>query len=226
MEKFVVDSSSLISLSGSCLIRLMQNLAETAGVSLFIPESVYRESVERPLKIKRFELNAIRIQDAIDSGYLKIGRELPGLAETTEKIEECGDCMVFSSGKRMKLIQKGEAETLALAKTLGAKVVVIDERTTRLLAENPYSLRKFLQGRHSVKISIDRQLLEGLHAVTKGLSFIRSSELVALAYRRKLFEPELQQTKQALEAALYAVKFGGCAVSNAEIERYLKGVRA
>lgn len=225
MKRFAVDSSSLISLSGNCLIRIMRNLAEGAGIELLIARSVYQESVERPLKIRRFELNAIRIKDAVDSGYLKVWGESPELAKITGEMEGCGNCMVFAGGERMKLIQRGEAETVALAKVSGARVVVIDERTTRMLAENPYALRGFLQDRHNMKIDIDSSALGRLSALTSGMNFIRSSELLALAYERNLFGPELQPTKQSLEAALYAVKFAGCAVSNAEIERYLKEVR-
>lgn len=224
MVKFVVDSSSLISLSSTCLVRLFGALSENEGFYFYIPESVYAESVERPLGIKRFELNAVRIRDAVDAGELHVGKRTPEIAALTSELERFGNCM-SARGMPMRLIQRGETETLALAKSIGAKAIVIDERTTRMLAEDPYGLRKFLQARHGTKVSIDETLLSRFRSIASGFAFVRSSEIVALAYENDLFGDELRHDRQALEAALYAVKFGGCAVSTTEIESYLRSVR-
>ncbi|MBU0662055.1 hypothetical protein KKH30_01135 [Candidatus Micrarchaeota archaeon] len=225
MNRFVVDASSLISLSGSCLVKLLRNFSESADIAFHIPQSVYYESVERPIKIRRFELNAVRIKDAVDSGYLHVERKSPEITSLTHELEMSGNCMNYADGRPIKLIQLGETESLALARTLKARVVVIDERTTRMLVEDAYALQRFLENRYGRNISINKPALSRFHSLTQGVNFIRSSELVALAYENNLFEPELQHTKQALEAALYAVKFGGCAVSMREIDTYIKGVQ-
>jgi hypothetical protein len=46
-----------------------------------------------------------------------------------------------------------------------------------------------------------------------------------MAYEQELFDHELEHTTLELEAALYATKFSGCAVSEKEIEDYLSIVR-
>ena len=54
---------------------------------------------------------------------------------------------------------------------------------------------------------------------TKQFRFIRSSELVFMAYKKKIIEIN---DKHALEALLYATKFKGCAISWEEIEQLKK----
>ena len=66
--RFVFDSSSLIALSQTCLIELLAGLREKMKADFLIPAMVEQEVVARPLHIKRFELNAVRIKKAVDSG--------------------------------------------------------------------------------------------------------------------------------------------------------------
>jgi len=225
ISRLVVDASSLISLSGNCMIKILCALSKSAGISFHIPMSVYSEAVERPLTIRRFELSAVRIKDAVDSGCLSVEHGTPETGRLTMEIGDCGNCMNYADGRPLRLIQAGETESLALARTICAKGIVIDERTMRMLAEDPYALRRFLEHRYGRSISLDKRRLSRFRESTQGIPFFRSSEIVALAYERGLFEPELPQEKRALEAALYAVKFEGCAVSMREIDSYLKGVR-
>ncbi|MBT4596898.1 MAG: hypothetical protein HOC95_02870, partial [Candidatus Diapherotrites archaeon] len=54
------------------------------------------------------------------------------------------------------------------------------------------------------------------------LKIFRSVDIIALAFEQDLFNGELDKGQLELEAALYATKFAGCAVSEKEIQDYLK----
>jgi len=221
----VVDSSSLITLSSSCLIKTLKNLSESKGLVFTIPESVYYESVKRPMNVKRFELNAVRIRDAVDEGYLKVQKATPNMREKIIKLSKITENLCFSEGKQIRLIDLGEAEALALLKETESRALMIDERTTRMLIEEPQNIRDFLEKRHRKKITLNQQALTEFREYTKGIRVMRSVELIALAYDNDGFKGELRRSKQALEAALYSAKFAGCAVSFEEIKEYLKNVR-
>lgn len=221
MHKIVFDSSSIISISDKCFINLIKKMAANDNVEFVIPQEVYDETVSVPMKIKKFELNAIRIKDAIDQGYFTIAKPSPKVGKTTEKISALVNCIAFSGKKCLKLVHRGELETLALCKELGASALVIDERTTRLLVEDPMGLRGFLQHRYQKEIEIADEKIHDLKEFLGDLEIIRSVELIALAYDLGLFEGEISPNKKSLEAALYAMKFAGCAVSFEEIKQFL-----
>ena len=59
-------------------------------------------------------------------------------------------------------------------------------------------------------------LLEGM----KKFKFIRSAELLYIAYKKDLIG--VKKEKELLDALLYGVKFKGCAISSVEIEEMKK----
>ncbi|MEK6957358.1 MAG: hypothetical protein AABW99_00030 [archaeon] len=226
MKQFVVDSSTLITISGNCMIRLFKHLAEMEGIAFIIPESVYRESVATPVKIKKFELNAIRIRDAVEEGYLKVVKTTPLVKKKMNELQAisakiCGtkEC------HNIRLIDEGESETLALIKQMNCDALVIDERTTRMLIEEPEQLRSYLERRHQKRVELDRNSLAEFRQSFGDIPVFRSIELIALAYENGSFAKEMHKSKQSLEAALYAAKFAGASVSFDEINDYLKMVR-
>ncbi len=217
----VFDSSSLISLSQSCLINSLKELKEQSNALFVVPKSVFFEVVERPLKIKRFELNAIRIQKAVREGWLKVKTLDAEHSALAGEIGEKANHLLSIKGKPIKLIQRGETEALALTKQLGSQLLVIDERTTRTIIENPGQLKQLIERRRGKRASVNEKNSRELKKMFSGLNIVRSVELVALAFERSLIARELPKSRQALEAALYAVKYAGCAVSSAEIESFL-----
>jgi|TARA_B100002003_G_C13964311_1_gene466948 predicted nucleic acid-binding protein len=217
----VFDTSSLISMSQSCLIASLKGLRNENENTFVIPESVYGEVVERPLKIKRFELNAVRVQKAVDEGWLEVKELNAPFRDMANKIADLANNMFFIKGKRLKLIQAGEIEALALLKQLNSNLLIIDERTTRAILESPMQLKRLIERRRNKKVNFKEENAAELKEMFPELDIARSVDLVALAFERKLLGEELPQSKQALEAALYAVKYAGCAVSGNEIERFL-----
>jgi len=225
MTQIVVDSSSLITISGNCFINLLKHLTEQEKISFLMPESVYYESVQKPVKIKRFELNAIRIRDCVEEGYLKLIKTTPSIKRTMEELSTVSANIYNVKGKNFRLIDLGEAETLALMKEINSELLLIDERTTRMLIEEPQNVLEFLQRRHRCNVEFDHESIQKFSDLFGKIKIIRSVELIALSYENGCFAKEMHKTKQALEAALYAAKFAGCAVSFEEIKGFLKNVR-
>ena len=225
-KTFVLDSSSIITISDNCLIKIFKNISEREGIDFCIPESVYAESVLRPLKINRYELNAMRIRDAVAEGYIKVVETTPGMARRLARLEEAAAGLCTFNGEKMPLLQAGEMETLALIKEIGADALVIDERTTRMVLEEPQNMFGFLKNRHpGGKIVLSEGRLREIREEYYDTKIFRSTELIALAYEDGSFGSELRTSKESLEAALYAAKYSGCAVSSDEIIAYLKMVK-
>lgn len=217
--KMVFDTSSLISISQTCLIKILSKLQKKTNAEFIIPDSVYCEAVKRPISIKRFELNAIRIKKAIDDGNFEVVK-LQDWKLFDEISEIANNCFRVNQ-KPIKLIQKGEIEALALIKELGADALAVDERTARMLIEAPRQLQKIIQARKRVKINIDKKNTGLLETMFSGLTIARSVELIALAHELGILEQELPKGPQSLEAALFAAKYSGCAVSSREINIFL-----
>ena len=220
---FIFDSSSLISVSQTCLINILGGLRQELKAEFVIPKAVEYEAVERPSSIKRFELNAIRIKNAIDKGWFTVKKNRD--KQLFDKIAGLANSCFYAKGRPVKLIQKGEIEALALAKELKAVAFAIDERTTRMLVESPSHLRKILQTRRNIRIEENQANLNAFREMFKHLTMIRSVELISLAFELGLLEKELPKGRQSLEAALFAAKYSGCAVSAREINMFLQSKR-
>lgn len=217
----VFDASALISVSQTCLIKILGGLQKELDAEFFIPKIVFEEAVQRPIQIKRFELNAIRIKKAIDEGWFKVvcsqDRQL------FEQIGEIANNCFFVNGKPITLLQYGEIEALCLIKELSAGAFAIDERTTRMLIENPVQLQSIMRERRRTSIAIEKSKASQFAAMFKEVAIVRSVELIALADEYGLLKEELPLGQQSLEAALFAAKYSGCAVSSREINMFLHG---
>ena len=222
LNTLVVDSSSLISLSESCLFDVLGELSKL-GVQFVVPKAVMEESVYHPLKIKRFELNALRINRGVKKKWLHVAELNKHDRSILQRIMENANTCFFSKMGPVKIIHEGEAETLAIINRLGAKGLVIDERTTRMLIEEPLALRELLQKRRKEKIGMKAGQAKFFRNEFKGLVIVRSAELVALAYEKGILQKILGDAQFALEGALYSLKYSGCALSTEEIDKFLHG---
>src|SRR3989344_109926 len=114
-----------------------------------------------------------------------------------------------------ELIERGVikfATDLGLAQQEIESIIAIDERTTRVLFEKPENLKDLMSSKLHREITLDTSKLKN----TSQFKFIRSSELVYMAYKNKFLK---LRDKHALEALLYATKFKGCAISWEEIKQ-------
>jgi len=218
MKILILDSGTLINLSMNCLLYILEELKKISDVKFAITEQVKYETVDRPSGIPRFELGALRIKQMINQKIIElpesfnISRE--AIALTTEEFMNIANHMVEARNKWIQIVSDAEMSCLALSKELSEKeienIIAIDERTTRLLAEKPENLQKIMSERLHFPVQLEKNNFEEF----KKFRFIRSTELVYVAYKKNILR--LKDPK-ALEAVLFATKFKGAAVSFDEI---------
>jgi len=219
MKVIIFDSSSLISLSLNGLLEELKKLKNIFNGYFIITNEVKEEIIDRPLKIKKFQLEAIKLQGLLDEKFLTMPKDLQisdkEISDITEKFLSLANSIFSGNNQNITLIHSGEASCLALSKILNNKniknVLAIDERTLRMLVEKPDKLKEFLKEKLHQNIKLKKTDFEDF----KGFKIIRSTELMYVAYKKGLIK---WKNKEILDALLYALKFKGCAISSEEIE--------
>ena len=218
MKTLIFDSGALISIAMAGLIPELKELKKIFKGKFIITKEVKSEIIDRPLTIKRFELEAMMLQELIDSGILEMPSSLnvsdAEIMEKTEQIMNIANNTFTGKERSIHLIDLGESSCLALSKILTEKkienLVIVDERTTRLLGEKPENLKKYMESKLHFSLSENKSN----YKFFQGFKFIRSTELMYVAYKKGIIKIK---NKNLLDALLYALKFKGTAISDDEI---------
>lgn len=218
MKILIFDTSSLITLSMNCLTSILSELKKSFNGKFIITQDVKYEAIEKPLTIKKFELGALRIKSLLDEKILEmpesIGISQNKIKEKSLEILRKTNNTFSARNEFMHIIDRGEASCIALSLLCQEKKIenflAVDERTTRMLSENPENLRKIFESKLHTKVQ-----LKGDFFYLKNLKFIRSSELAYIAYKKGLIN---LKGDNVLDALLYGTKYKGCAISRQEIE--------
>jgi hypothetical protein len=220
IEKAIIfDSGCLISFAMSNLLDELKELKKIFKGKFLITEEVKKEIIDKPLTIKRFELQAMMIEKLLHEKIIElpesIGIDKNKITSDTNKYVELANVMFESKRKGVHLISGGEASCLALSRILdksGVKnLIAIDERTTRLLSEKPKNLRNLMEKRLHSKIRVRQENFKEF----KNFKFIRSAELIYVAWKKDLTG---LKKGNVLDAMLWALKSHGCAINTEEIE--------
>lgn len=211
MRTLVTDSSSIISLASSCLLWILPRI----NVRLIIPQEVFRESIERPRKIRRFMYESDRISLLLKKGIIQT---VSADNSFVGKVDSLVNNLLFYKKYPLRIMHRGEIECLAVLLKQNQKHLLVDERTTRLLIEDINALKNYIQSRTGYRLRINERVRNELEDMFYGVYVFRSSELVAYAYEKGLFE---EYGKHVLEHALWAVKFGGCSITSQEVRDYV-----
>jgi len=218
-KALILDSSSIITLALNNLLGVLELLKKSFGGKFLITPKIKEEIIDNPLKQKRFELEALLISTLLKKGVIEVSAPA-GLEKEIKNIMGMANNAFIADGETINILHEGESSCFALANLLKEEYqicIAIDERTARLLCENPENLKKIFDSKLHTKVSIDRSKT----AYFSGLSIIRSAELLFVAYKKGLIDlPASNQ--QAIDALLYAAKFKGCSISFEEIERAKK----
>lgn len=214
----IFDASTLISFAMNGLFKYLVELKKTFSGKFIITKEVKEEIIERPLRIKRFELEAMQVNQLLLDKTLElpsaIGISDEEITKETDKILKIINSSFYEKNQPIHLVDLGETSCLALGEILNKKnipnLLAIDERTARMLCEKPDNLRKLLTKKHQRAISYDRNLIKELNQ----FRIIRSAELIYIIYKKGLIEI---QNKRILEAMLYALRYKGCSISEEEI---------
>lgn len=217
MKILVIDSGTIINFSMNGLIPLLVDLKKIFNGKFIMTDDVKYETIERPLKIKRFELEALIVQKLLKDGILEpvssIGINEDELKEKKKDVLKQVNSAFSAREEFVHLIDDGEASCLALCLLAKEKnidsVMAVDERTARMIVESPEKLRRLFENKIHTKVRLlgDLSFLEGIKV-------IRSSEMVYVAYKKGLIKME----NNLLDALLYATKYKGCSISQQEIE--------
>lgn len=220
MKYLIFDSGPLINFSMNGILDSLEKLKQSFDGEFLITKEVKEEIIDNPLAIKKFELEAIRLEEMFKNGIIKLAdinkEEIDELRRLRENFMSMGNSMFRAKNKEVHLLDKGECATLALSVILKKKFnkeipIVIDERTTRMICEKPENLRKLMEKKLHSKIIADTKN----YGLFKGFKIIRSTELAYIIHKKKFFE---LKNPKAFEAILYGLKFKGCSISEREVE--------
>jgi len=218
MKYLIFDAGPIISLSMAGILPVLEKLKKEFSGEFILTPSVKEELIDRPIKIKKYKLEALKVKNLISNGVFKMSNEFiprSKLETETKNIlkKVNGFLRTSKTGEKITILHKGEASCLAFSKLCKCEnVIVVDERTTRLLTEAPESLEKLMEKKLHMELDSTNSLIKDL----QNMKFIRSSELLFVAYKKGLFE--IEKNKDLLDALLYALKYNGTAISDQEIE--------
>lgn len=218
MKILIFDAGPIINLSMNGLLYILEELKKNFDGKFIITSQVKSEIIDKPIKIQRFEFEALNVKELFNE---KILESLSSLnidenllqKKTTELMNKANGFIKFQ-GEKVKIVSEGEISCLVLSEELSKKgienIIAIDERTTRILSENPKELKEIIERKMHKEVFLTTNNFSEF----KKFNFIRSSEIVYVAYKKGLIKTKDPKT---LEAVLYAVKFKGCSISFEEI---------
>jgi hypothetical protein len=219
-KAIIFDAGALITLSMNGLTNELVKLRKIFNGSFLITQQVKSEVIDKPLTIKNFELEALRTKKLLDDGILELADSFEfdnsQIDAKAREIMGIANSFFQSPRESVNIMHMGEASCLALSKMLSEKkiksLIVIDERTTRMLIEKPNNLEELL----SRKLHINIKTVKKNFEYFKNFQVIRTAELMYVAWKKGLIE--IKDGILLLDALLYALKFKGCSISQEEIE--------
>jgi predicted nucleic acid-binding protein len=226
MRTIVFDSGPIISLTMNNLLWVLEPLKKISNAKFLITKTVKEELVDKPLnKTKRFMFEALQVLHYIENGTLEVVDSETIRKQTLKFLSVANNCF-NAFGHNMNIVHEAEMSAIALYLEKGADVFVVDERTARLLVENPKRLYNIIRHTLHTDVKENKGNIREFKKITRDVSIIRSSEIVTIAYEMCLldsYKANIPDTKRTLlESILWGVKLNGCAVSKREIEQIIR----
>jgi predicted nucleic acid-binding protein len=224
MKSIVFDTGPIISLTTNNLLWLLEPLKKLSNADFYITNSVKKELVDTPLnKTKRFMFEALQVQHYIENGTLIVINDGEIKNETSKLLGIANNCF-NAFGHNINIVHEAEISAIALYLQKNADAFVVDERTTRLLIENPNKLLNILKHTLHTKVKEHKSDLGEFRKISRNVKIIRSVELVTIAYEKGLLDKYLTNAPKniLLESVLWGVKLNGCAVSKRELEQIMR----
>jgi len=225
MKSIFFDAGPIISLAMNNLLWLLQELKKVYPGDFYISQAVKKEVIDKPFSGKRFKFEAMQVMSVVESKVLEVNYDKK-IEKISQKLMDVANKCFMAKGNYIQIVHMGEIETLAGAIVFGSELVVIDERTTRLLIENPNGLLELLQHKLHMPIKMVKENIAEFSRLTKNIRISRSVELAVIAYEKGILDRLLPQVanpkKELLDGVLWGIKLNGCSVSRREIEQILK----
>ena len=227
MKAVFFDAGPVISLTMNNLLWILPKLKEHFDGEFCITQAVKNEVVDFPLTTKKFKFEAIQVLELIDNGVINVA-DTREIRDTTARMLGVANRVFSAHNHNINILQYAEVSILAAVKQFQSNTVVIDEKTTRLLSENPGKLRDILKKTLHTNISVNLDMLNEFKRFVKGINIIRSVEIAVISYELGVLDKYIYNTnfkhssEQLLDAVLWGIKLKGCSVSENEIRRILK----
>ena len=223
MKSLIFDTGPIISIATNNLLWILKPLKQKFNGEFYITQKVKKELIDKPLRSKKFKFEAITISEYIKDGTLKISKQ--SVYPKAEILLNLANSVFKTKHKYLQIVSKGEIEALALASKLKSNALVVDERTTRMLIEDPSALTKILSNKLQIQVTMDKNNLKKFQKELNNINIIRSAELLTIAYELGFFNKYITNSidkKAILDGLLWGTKLRGCSISSREIDTIMK----
>jgi len=225
MKTLLFDAGPIISLTTNNLLWLLEEFKKKSQASFAITMGVKRELIDRPLGTRRWKFEALQVQSLIERKVLSVIKD-EGIIPKARELLLLANSILSAHGHNINIVQVGEMETIAAALLYKADAIVIDERITRTLIENPEGLKNLMENRLHMQLALNEKALSAFQDACKQLTIIRSIELVTVAFEMGLLDKFVvdipNNRRELLESILWGVKLNGCSVTEDEINTIVK----
>lgn len=228
MKSIVFDTSSIISITTNNLLWILKLLKDKFGGEFFITGGVKNELIDKPLQSKKYKLEAIMISDILQRNIIKYFKNVE-LENKVNSLLNLSNSIFKARGNYIRIVDRAEIESLSLALLLKSSAYVVDERTMRLLVENPKKLASILGNKLHTNITIDKTNLRKFQKEAR-MDILRSVDLMIIAYELGLLDKYVEKNKvlennlkkNLLEGLLWGLRLRGCSISTEEIDEVMK----
>ena len=225
MKTLIFDAGPVISLTMNNLLWILTELKKKQDVEFYITKAVKNEIVDFPLTTKKYKLEAIQVMELIDSGIIKI-IDNDYIKNKTSEMLGIANGIFKAFDHYINILHYAEVSVISASNSIQSDAIVIDEKTTRLLVEEPAKLREILKKTLHTNIYTNVQNLNEFRKFASRVRIIRSVEVAAVAYELGILDKYITKTsnsrEQLLDAMLWGIKLKGCSVSENEINKILK----
>jgi predicted nucleic acid-binding protein len=226
----VFDAGPIITSTMNNLLFALPELKKIFNADFLIPYAVHFELIEKPMQTTRHKLEAYHVIEHINNNTLHTVDKKYLLAQTQEYLDIINTAY-YAFGHPIKIMHEGEMQALVLAKSLGARTLVVDERTTRYLLETPSRVINRFEHKLHTKVTVDNKKVEKFKAQFAHIQPIRSTELFTVALEQGIFNemmegmPVKNNERQFYEGLLWGLKLAGCGISEKEIKALLSKLK-
>lgn len=226
MKTIIFDTGPVISLTMNNLLWILESLKKISNANFYMTRKVKEELVDMPLnKTKRFKFEALQVLHCIENKTFEVVDNDEIKKQTLKLLGTANSCF-NAFGHNINIVHEAEMSAIALCLQKKADALVVDERTARLLVENPRKLLNILKHTLHTDVKENRDSIKEFKKLAKNTSIIRSVELATIAYEKGFLDKYIADIpyskKTLLESVLWGVKLNGCAVSKRELEQIMR----
>ncbi len=231
--KLVFDAGPIIALTLTGLLDEVARVAERSGVQYRVPRPVERELIDHPLETRKYAFEAYRVIQYFERGIFRL-ESSHRLRRQAVSLLNLANSLFKAHGEWLRIVSLAEIAVLVHALEHDA-IAVIDERSARMLVEQPRHLAEWMSRKLHTRVTLDSDHLRVWKNALRGLRIVRSVDLVFslalegylehyvphhdLLIKRGMQHAHAFSQRHVVESALWGLKLNGCSVGRGEIER-------